>query len=125
MDKGKPRKTCVEVWFILQLVISQRFNFNARIPVLDVQRSFRNLTSIFQMLLEEGIHYKLRVHSTQLSSQKVVKSIEFTVSVVSCKTLHVILWSFKYFIQDIYVLVNSSQRVRNMQGHITTNESES
>jgi hypothetical protein len=89
-----------------------------------VQRSFRNLTSMFQKLLEERIHYKPRVHSKQLSSQKVVTFIEFTVSAVSCKTRYVILWLFKYFIQETYVLVYS-QRVCNMQSHTTTKESES
>lgn len=57
--------------------------------------------------------------------KKVVKFIVFTVSVVSCKTRYVILWLFKYFIQEIYGLVNSSQSFCNMQGHVTTNAIES
>jgi hypothetical protein len=69
------------------------------------------------------IKYESSRHSYRV--KKVVTFIEFTVSVVSCKPRDVILWSFRYFVQDIYVLVNSSQRVCNMQGHITTNESES
>jgi len=82
------------------------------------QACFRSYLKKEFITNHESIRHSYRV-------KKVVTFIEFTVSVVSCKTRDVILWSFKYFIQDIYVLVNSSQRVCNTQGHITTNESES